>query len=515
MRGMDAKFNDKVTSRAKGSSFFSAFQSLALSAIAVKILGAVYRIPLANILGTEGLGLYQMIFPIYSLLLILSSSALPSAISKIVAEERSVGNFEGERKILLSARLLLIGGGFIGSVGLYFFSGTIARFQGLVEAELLYKIISPCVLVVAWIALYRGSNQGRLNMKVTATSQLIEQVVKMVVGLILTYIFRKNLIIAVSMAVLSVTISEIATLIYVLIRGSKEQEGSKVYNEDKKLIYLRKLLKQALPMTVAFSVYPVVSLFESKLILQNLGAVDSVAQYGLFSGCVQTVIAIPISLINSFAIALIPTISSKKDKTQVVATTFKITSIIILPFFFALLILPQSISYVLYSRFSQKNIYDLSHMLKLSSVTMLFYALDIYFSGVLSGLGKPFMPMLSQGVGGGVRLALLYYATTNFAMSGVIICSWIGYFVASGINLGYIIIKKKLQLKATSVIATLIYVFLVFGGIFILSSVPNMFLSLIFSVIWVIVCIWIAFYNLRIFESHELEFCFKRSLNEN
>ena len=154
-----------------------------------KLLGAVYRIPLTWVLGTEGLGIYQLVYPVFSLLLVLSSTGAPTAISTMIAERVGKKQYDSINKIfkLSLASLLILG--IVSGVGLSLFSFLIASLQGNPDAKWCYVCISLAIPLVSVLSAYRGYFQGLLNMVPTAISQIVEQAGQLLFGLLLAVLF--------------------------------------------------------------------------------------------------------------------------------------------------------------------------------------------------------------------------------------------------------------------------------------------------------------------------------------
>ena len=233
---------------------------ICLGGFITKIIGALYRIPLTNILGAEGIGIYQMVFPLYSILLTLSSTGVPNGISKLIA------NGYNANLVLKKSLKFFVLIGLLGSLFLGCFSYYIAKIQGDSNATLGYLAISPSVVAVSIICCYRGYYQGFANMKPTALSQIFEQVIKLAFGLSLAYIFRYNVVLSATFAVVAVTISEIVVAIYFIITSKKNQNR---VNENKEISY-NLLIKTIFPIMLSTLILPLVRTIESFLILNIL-----------------------------------------------------------------------------------------------------------------------------------------------------------------------------------------------------------------------------------------------------
>lgn len=209
---------------------FTGAGMLAVCSVIAKLLGALYRIPLTNVIGGEGMGLYQMVFPLYTLLLTVSSGGLPVAISRLVAVKLSKGDERGARKILRVALIALGAVGAAGSLVLALLARPIARLQGNPAAALAYYGISPSVALVCLLSCYRGYYQGRENMLPSAASQLVEQAIKLVAGLSLAARFSvRGLEFSVLGALLGVSLSELAATValalYHAFVSARERRG--------------------------------------------------------------------------------------------------------------------------------------------------------------------------------------------------------------------------------------------------------------------------------------------------
>ena len=139
----------------KQNGFLKGVLVLSVGGIVAKVLGAIYRIPLTNIIGSYGMGLYQLVFPLFSLLLTISTAGIPVAVSKLVAEKIALGNFGHAQKVFKTSLIVLALFGFAGSLALFVFAKDIATLQGNVQATGAYQLIAPAVLLVCIISAYR------------------------------------------------------------------------------------------------------------------------------------------------------------------------------------------------------------------------------------------------------------------------------------------------------------------------------------------------------------------------
>ena len=250
---MSKNFKILQTNNMKKSSFVFGATVLAISGVLCKVLGAVYKVPLANMLKTEGIGIYYLVFPIYSLFLTLSSSCFPTVISRFVANAKAENKHKLANKIFVASLIILVVLGFVLGLIMLIFSNKIASVQGIENGAVCYIVLSPAILFVAIISAFRGYFQGLQNMIPTAVSQIIEQIVKFVVGIFLSVtLIKYGVIFAVLGAMLGVVVSELFSLIYLLIyfvfTKKKNTKKQTIYNEHESIFSLiKKILKTTIP----------------------------------------------------------------------------------------------------------------------------------------------------------------------------------------------------------------------------------------------------------------------------
>ena len=164
-------------------SFMGGVTVLAVSTVFVKICGALYKIPLNNILGDEGVTHFTSAYNIYSFLLTLSTAGLPLALSKLISEADATGRRNQMRRCFNTAMALFVAVGAVGTAAMLFFTEELAAWMNNSMAYWPIKALSVSVICVSVMCAYRGFAQGRQNMVPTAVSQFIEAFVKLLIGL--------------------------------------------------------------------------------------------------------------------------------------------------------------------------------------------------------------------------------------------------------------------------------------------------------------------------------------------
>jgi stage V sporulation protein B len=253
--------------------------------LVVKLLGAAYRMPLSRLIGPEGIGLYQMAYPIYLIFLSLSTAGLPIAISKIIAEKSAAGDRIGIGKIFKAALILLMIMGLGGTLAMIWAA---PWFAGRVVADprAVYSMwaLAPAIFLMSMIAAYRGFFQGRQMMAPSAISQMIEQTVRVGVALILVGLLLKNGIEwAAAGAAFGASAGGAAGLVYLIYTHWQQSQSKKriVYGmksngvkPDSLLKIMKRLVQFALPISLAVILMPLLQTIDSLIVpakLQSIG----------------------------------------------------------------------------------------------------------------------------------------------------------------------------------------------------------------------------------------------------
>ncbi len=402
-----------------------------------KLIGAMYRIPLVGILGGEGMGIYQMVFPLYALLLTLSSSAIPASLAKVISENLSKGRGEDAVVVYRTARKYILAVSAVCFLLLLFFGDEFASLQGEVGGGLSYVAISPAILLVGFVACFRGKFQGMNNMVPTALSQICEQVGKLVFSIVLPVVFGDTINEKVALAVFGVTASEFCGLAFLTIysavcKRKKYGEGTfqSVWKNGEMAFGARRwknpnvaelkrvltpLLKIALPMTISFSVYPISGILESGIIINFLASVgkNGVEQFGIYSGGVVTMQSLPLGVCSALGTALIPAISANVARKEFsvarrkISATIKAGMAVSLGVSMLFLFFSHQIVLVLFGKLAGACGGLLERMLKWSFLNVVLSCFSNVTSAILYSLSKGGTPLKNQLWGLLVRFAVM------------------------------------------------------------------------------------------------------------
>ena len=449
-------------------SFLKGALILSLAGVIVKIMGAFFRIPLSNLIGSIGMGYYQVVYPIYTLFLTLVVAGFPTALAKLVSEQRAVGDFKGANKTFrISYTVLFITGLISFSIfffGAEFISTVILKNSGAYAAMV---AISPALLFVPLMSSYRGYFQGRRDMTKIAVSQVIEQFFRVSLGLFLGYMLMKSYGPEMGAAggVLGAAIGGFASaafLIYIYLRNTKERKAEIAHSSHIKTestgTILKKLLYVAIPITIGACVMPLVNMVDSVIVVRRLQVagfdIDMAnSLLGQLSGMAIPIVNLPVVIDQAIGMSLVPSISEAYALNQInrarkeAKTGLKTILLVVLPCTFGLAALATPIMSLLFPSIEATGPASLGTLLFVVAPSAIFLGLVYAQNGILQGMGKPMVPVMALLVG------MLFKVVISYTLTGIasvnIIGSGIGtvsaYAVASIIE--FIYIKKHMQLK--------------------------------------------------------------------
>lgn len=458
----------------KGQSFIKGAAILGVAGALVKILGAIYRIPLSNIIMDEGIGYYQTAYPFYILLLTLSTAGIPVAIAKLVSEKRALGDYRNAQKIFKVALVGLFFGGVVTSLIVALGSRKIVEYLGNPNAYYALVALVPALFFVPIMGAFRGFFQGRQSMVPTALSQVIEQLFRIVTGLGLTYLLLGyGIPIAAGGASFGGSTGAIAgtaVIMFIYFKHRKtlkdEIELSEIKVEYPVQRIVRDLLMIAVPITMGSAISPTMDTIDAALVLrrlQHIGYTVDMANrlYGHLKGMAQTLINLPQVFSMAIAMSLVPAISdakARKAKGEVVdliTSGIRITLLIGLPAAFGLFVLAEPIIALLYYNNTAEAISSIGTLLSYLAFGVIFLTLVQTLTAMIQGLGKPFVPVKNLLIGAIAKIILTFVLTGIPAINikGAAISTVTAYGVAALLDLRYIIKVEKIKLNLKNIIA--------------------------------------------------------------
>ncbi len=411
----------------KQKSLVGGVSVLGLAGLICKVVGVLYRIPLAYLIEPMGMALYHKVFPAYNLLLTISSAGIPVAISRMVSHYVTRDDPRNAKRIFQTALELLCVLGLITTVILLACSGQIAKWQGAEDARVGYLCIGPSLFFVCVMSAYRGFMQGRRQMMPTAVSQLIEQVGKVAIALPLAYLGMKRGGVAwgAAGALMGSTIGEAAALLYMIWQQHRQQAGFDALPQaESQSLSKKNMAKQltliAVPITLGACIVPLAGFIDSVMLtnlMERAGMAyeEAMVRYGAYSGPVLTLINVPTALAMAMSTNLVPDISAgmARGDTDYVrreaGTGLRIAALVGFPCSIGMSLLAEPILFLCYQgAYSSAQLQVAAELLRISSLTIALFTMVQATSGILQGMGKQRIPMYTLVLGVALKIMLNY-----------------------------------------------------------------------------------------------------------
>lgn len=438
---------EKTKNATKGG-FLKGAAWIAAGGFIAKIIGALYRIPLTNLIGGHGLGLYQMVYPVYCLLLTVSATGIPASIAKLTAER--LGKGQGDKPLFTTAMKLFLSIGFCGAVVMAIIAPFLAHAQGTTEVLGGYYALAPSVLLVSAISVFRGWFQGKNDMLPTALSEVCEQVVKVAFGLLFAYLFRENVALAVTFLLLAVSLSELAALCLMLLLFRRLPAHGKLKNGGGR-VAMKTVLSLSIPVTFSSILLPISSLIDSVFAVRLLSAYsqDAVTLYGLFAGGAVTVINLPVSICYGIAAASVPAVATAaangKGVKRRLFFALGITVLIAAPCAVGLYLFAEPAAKIVFRSLQGDELTTLIALIKMFSISALTLSCVQTLSACLTAQGKPQHSAFSMLIAVTVKTVAYSFWLRNAEISifGLARATNLCYLVAFLLDLVYNLIVSK------------------------------------------------------------------------
>lgn len=436
---------------------------LGVAGLICKVIGAFFRIPLFNMLG-DGMQYYEAVYPYYSTLLVVSSAGLPTAISRMVAERATLGDFYGARRVFRKAQVLLLGIGLVTTAMMYFAADMLAVSTVGIDAAPSFRAMAPALLIVSLMCAYRGYLQGMQLMTGTALSQVMEQAGKLGIGLYLASRWMpRGLHYGAMGAVVGVTVSELLALIVVMLfyvrrRGEFLPKDASIPAEKERGV-IRGLLSIAVPVTIGASIMPLTGIVDASMIkstLIDIGFSEAAAsmRYVCLRSNVTNIINMPAVLSTALAMSLVPAISAARTARNISTMHnasrmgMKLAMVIGMPCAAGLFVLGGPIIDLLYT-IDAERLKVATALMRTASVGVLFLALVQTLTGILQGVGKQHVPVVNLAIGGVVKVVVMLTLMRNPAIEiqGAAISTVACYAVAGILDAIYLVRYLKLKIN--------------------------------------------------------------------
>lgn len=447
---------------------------LSIGVMLSKIIGLVYRIPLTNIIGDEGNGLYTSAYQVYVIVLTLTATAIPAGLSKLIAEREALGKHREAEHIFKLTMKASFAIAFVLACAVILGADWISKVcfpNENIGAPI--RALAPTILIMTIVASLRGYFQGLDDMMPTALSQVIEQIVHVIFTVVLAYyLIKKSVLSAVTGATFGTSLGAVvalAGLLVIYIRTRKERkpilEKEQDFKRENDKVILKEIFYIMCPIIISTCVFSIMTFVDlsmmstllpkSLIALKNQGLLHTVpvsgAEYldmtliikslkGQYGVQYSTFINIPISLILQIAAVAIPAIAMSlavnryDEANQRMTLIFKLGMIIAAPVTIAFLIYARPIVELVFKKGTG------SELLAAGAIGLIFITLAQLSAAIMQAMGKPFRASIHAIIACVIKVILNYVLIRipNIHIFGVIYSTTLCYLIYGGLNLIYL-----------------------------------------------------------------------------
>lgn len=450
------KQNSTNSTDNSNSKFLKGTMILTISSIVVKVIGSLNWIILSRVLGGEGIGLYQMGFPIYLMAITVSSAGVPVAISIITSEKLANKDYRGAKRVFnVSLRLLLITGLFFSSA-LFFGADFLINQHIIRDSRAYYSIIAlaPAVFFVTFLASFRGYLQGWQIMTPTATSEVVEQLVRVITMLVFADLFMPyGLAYAAGGASMGAGAGAFCALLVLMwfYRRLKQRLHAEIEAQDDSIPVesaghiIKRLLKLALPVSLTSLMLPIGANLDLLIVPQRLEVAGfsvrhATELFGYLTGMAVPLVNLATIFTAAMTISLVPSISESRTLERFdairekIRLAFRVAMIITFPCFMGLFFLAEKVAALIY------NAPGAAGAIQMMSVGILFLGMHQISTGILQGLGKTAIPVANMILACVVKVVLSWWLTAipHLGIKGASLATVADFAVAAIINMAFI-----------------------------------------------------------------------------
>ena len=427
---------------------------LTLSNLLVKVIGLMFKIPITNIIGDEGMGYFNAAYRIYTWFYMVSTAGLPVALSIMISRSRTKGNINEVKKIFRITMILFVIIGVMGTSVMVIGSRFFAVIIGSKAIYMCITAIAPTLFFICISSAVRGFFQGYQNMFPTAISQVFEAVGKLALGIILAFYAINqgyDMPLIAAYAISGLTIGTAIGMIFLVIAKALNRDES-INTADNSTssngTLLRTLAKLAIPITISASVMSLTDLLDVMIIMRQLQSIGfseetAVAIYGNYTSLAVPMFNLPPVLIYPISYSIIPLISSavaadnKNKAVSIIQSAFKIAVIISIPTALGMSVLAKPILSIF---FKSASVDMAAPLLSILSLSVFFIGILAISNAVLQAYGLERKPIISMMFGAAVKLisSTILIGIPSIGINGAPIGTFLCYMTISVINLYFI-----------------------------------------------------------------------------
>ena len=459
----------------KKQTFLQGTAVLAMATVLVKLMGFLFKVPLNNIIGEDGFGYFNTAYDVYNVLLMISTTGLPVAMSRMISQAQTLGNHAQIKRIYRTSLYVFLTIGMVGSLGMLFFCRQLSVMVTTNENSwAAIAALAPCVLLICLVSAYRGFFQGQSNMTPTSVSQIFEAVTRLVVGLGLAWLVMKltgeayvhmqgivlapgetaqdygDITLAAGGAILGVTLGSLISVVYLHHKFRQSNQilslGGGTAKSTRRT--MKELLSIAVPITLGSAGLQIINLFDTMIYMRRLtGALQWTEKMadsakGVYNFC-QTVFALPCSFIPTITIAVIPAITAsltRKDLAEAKATSessVRTMALIAMPCAAGLFVMAEPVIRLLCSTYTEDKIQLAATMLAILGLTVIFNSLVLLLNAIMQAHGDVVTPVVNMLIGGIIKIIVNYILVgqPNLNIVGAPIGTFICYISITALDL--------------------------------------------------------------------------------
>ena len=409
----------------KKQAFLQGTAILAMGTIIVKLFGFLFKVPLNNIVGDEGFGYFNTAYDVYNVLLMVSTTGLPVAMSRMISEAQTLNNYAQINKIYKTSRIVFLSIGLVGTLGMLLLCRPLSVMVTTNENSwAAIAALSPSVLLICLISSYRGFFQGQSNMTPTSVSQVLESLIRFSVGLGLAWFVMKKTgskIYAAGGAIIGVTLGCLISVLYLRYRFRQSNQilGKAGGNAKTTRSTMKELLLIAVPITIGSAGLQIINLFDTMIYMRRLtGALywtpaKADAAKGVYNFC-QTIFALPCSFVPTITVSVIPAITSaltmKDMKTARITeeSAVRTLSLIAMPCAAGLFVLSEPILHLLCKTYTVNDFAIGTPMLSILGIAVIFNSLVLLLNAIMQAHGDVTTPVVNMLIGGVIKIIVNY-----------------------------------------------------------------------------------------------------------
>ncbi|MGV8983878.1 putative polysaccharide biosynthesis protein [Clostridium sp.] len=493
---------------------------LGLAGIFARFLGLFFRIPIQALIKDEGMGYYQMSYPLYMTFVALASG-VPIAMSKLIAEMNARNDREGVGQVLRQTLFFMLTlGSVVTMLMIMFAKPIISILKWDPKSYYSFTAIAIAPIFVSVMCTFRGFFQGLQNVRPTAISQIVEQVGRVVAGVLFAYLlFPKGIEYAAGGAALGTLVGAVMGSIYLMLTYFRMKKELPVRKTSKKKHILSDLGKAAFPISLGAAVGTIMSLIDSVLVPQQLlkagfTQTQSAVMYGQLTGKAFTLMNVPLALSVALCASLVPIIAEafylgkRGELIKRVDMAVKLSNVISLPSSLGMFFMAYPIMHLVFMKDAAGY-----EILKYISISIPFLILTQTSTAILQSIGNYMKPVYNLALGCIIKIIITYVLVTFSSVNiyGAVIGTILGYVTSCLLNISDL--KRALNIKIKivdafvkpAIAAGIMIIAVVFSNANVYNYTMSSGIACVVSILIGIIVYVILIFLLRIFEYQEIK----------